>query len=106
MPNKREKWQRVLRQSVRATRAEQGVTLHGNGADADNDTWTYKWTQTGGTSVDLSDDTAQEPTFNAPAGPDILVFSLKVSDMTKALHHHNPNTYESDADTVTINVNE
>jgi len=83
---------------------QQGVTLHGDGSDADNDTWTYKWTQTQGAAVTLSDDTAKEPTFNAPAGPATLEFSLKISDITKGLSKHNPNTYESDAATVTITL--
>ncbi len=83
---------------------QQGVTLHGNATDADNDTWTYKWTQTQGPNVSLSDDTAKEPTFNAPIGRATLVFSLKISDITKGLNQHNPNTYESDAATVTITV--
>ena len=80
------------------------VTLHGSGTDADNDTLTYKWTQTGGPNVTLSSDTAKESTFTTPAGSATLEFSLKVSDITKGLFWHNPNTYESDADTVTINV--
>ncbi len=82
-----------------------GVTLDGSASsDADNDTLTYSWRQISGTSVTLSDPTAEEPTFTAPGSPDILVFGLKVSDITKELHHHNPNTYESTEDTVTITV--
>jgi len=81
------------------------VTLDGSGSsDADNDTLTYKWTQTDGPAVTLSDDTAQKPTFNAPAGPTSLTFQLKVSDICKDLHHHQPDNYESEADAVTINV--
>ena len=43
-------------------------------------TLTYAWTQTSGTTVELSDATAQQPTFTAPSVRDELVFSLVVDD--------------------------
>ncbi len=89
-------------QSVASSAA---VTLDGSGSsDADNDSLTYKWTQTAGQQVTLSDDTAQKPTFTAPAGPATLTFELKVKDITEALHHHNPGNAESFPDSVTITV--
>lgn len=36
---------------------------------------TYAWTQTGGPPVALSDSTSPGPTFSAPGGPAMLVFS-------------------------------
>ena len=41
----------------------------------------FEWTQTGGTSVTLSDATAQMPVFASPAGPDVLTFELDVSKL-------------------------
>ncbi|KPJ55971.1 MAG: hypothetical protein AMS16_03280 [Planctomycetes bacterium DG_58] len=85
--------------------SQANVTLDGTAStDADNDGLTYKWTQTAGPNVTLNDDTAAQPTFQAPAGPTALTFQLKVSDICKGLHHHRPANYESDGDTVTINV--
>ncbi len=82
------------------------VTLDGSGSsDADNDTLTYQWTQTGGPIVTLSDGTVPKPTFTAPKGPATLLFELKVTDITKVLYHHNPGNAESTAGSVTINVN-
>ena len=43
-------------------------------------TLTYAWTQTSGATVELSDATAQQPTFTAPSHRDELVFSLVVDD--------------------------
>ena len=80
------------------------VTLDGSGSsDADNDSLTYQWTQTGGIPVTLSSNTVMCPTFTTPLGPATYhVFQLKVSDICKDLHHHNPGNYESDPDTVYI----
>jgi LmbE family N-acetylglucosaminyl deacetylase len=72
------------------------VTLDGS-ASSDPDpgtTLTYQWTQTGGTAVTLSDSTAVNPTFTAPASAGTLVFSLVVSD----------GSLSSPPDTVTITV--
>ena len=44
------------------------VTLDGSGTSTlANPSFTYAWTQTGGTSVALSSGTAQRPTFTAPS---------------------------------------
>jgi len=81
------------------------VTLNGTGSsDADNDTLTYKWTQTGGPTVTLSSDTNVSPTFTSPVGPAVLTFELKVGDICKNLYHHKPSSFESTGDSVTINV--
>ncbi|XPV75749.1 MAG: PKD domain-containing protein [Desulfovibrio sp.] len=58
------------------------VTLKGdNSYDSDVEAITYKWTQTDGNStVTLSDDTAANPTFTAPATPGSLRFNLTVKD--------------------------
>ncbi len=66
------------------------VTLTGTGTDPDaNDTLTYAWTQTGGTSVTLSDAAVASPTFTAPTGlaeDTTLTFTLRVTDVG-GLHH-------------------
>ena len=58
------------------------VTLDGTGSgDPDRGTTlTYEWSQTSGAAVTLSNATAAEPTFTAPAGPAILIFELSVTD--------------------------
>lgn len=62
------------------------VTLRGSGESTlGNRRFTYRWTQTAGTTVTLSDATAQRPTFRAPdvTGNDALdrmVFSLVAHD--------------------------
>jgi uncharacterized repeat protein (TIGR01451 family) len=72
------------------------VTLDGSGsADPDDDALTYLWSQTSGTTVVLSDVTAQRPTFTAPNVPGALEFSLVVTDSFGA---------ESTADMVKITV--
>lgn len=69
-----------------------GTPSDGGGAGAP---YTYQWTQTSGTTVTLSDATAEDPTFTAPATSGTLVFEFVVTD-TAAV--------PSDPDTVTINV--
>ena len=72
------------------------VTLSGSGTDEDtDDTLTYRWSQTSGTTVTLSSTTATAPTFTAPTvtTSTTLVFTLTVSDGT-----------DSATDTVTITV--
>lgn len=76
------------------------VTLNADGSsDADRDSLTYVWTQTGGAAVVLSDTTSANPTFTAPTltsnDPVSLTFSLTVND----------GIVDSSADTVTIKVN-
>ena len=67
------------------TDVEEGavVTLSGTGTDPDSDdTLTYGWSQTGGTTVTLSTTTATT-TFTAPSGltrDETLAFALRVTD--------------------------
>ena len=60
------------------------VTLDGsNSSDPDNDISSYQWIQTGGLSVNLSNNSATRPTFTAPnVGPGgaSLTFQLTVTD--------------------------
>ncbi len=61
--------------------ANELVTLDGTGSsDPDDDTLTYLWEQTAGTTVTLDDPTAAQPTFFAPADGSSTVFKLTVSD--------------------------
>jgi hypothetical protein len=55
------------------------VTLQGSGSDADGID-SFSWTQVTGTPVTLSDASAQNPTFTAPASAGTLVFRLVVTD--------------------------
>ena len=65
--------QRVNRLSI--------VTLSGSVIDPDGDyPLVYRWTQTSGTPVTISDPTSLSPTFLAPANPVVLTFSLAVTD--------------------------
>ncbi len=72
------------------------VVLDGSGSDDPDacDDLSYAWTQTAGTTVTLSDDTAAQLTFDAPAVTGALSFELVVSDGEAS----------SAVDAVTINV--
>jgi len=58
------------------------VTLDGSGSSDPTDPITFSWTQIEviTTTVTLSSDTAEKPTFTAPADAEILTFQLTVSD--------------------------
>jgi hypothetical protein len=76
---------------------EAAVQLDGSGStDPNGDPLTYKWSQTGGTPVTLSSDTAVKPTFTAPGSAAVLTFELVVDD----------GKVSSSPSSVTINVTE
>ena len=57
------------------------VTLNGSAsADPDGTIESYQWSQTAGTSVELSSMTEAVVTFTAPSSPDSLSFTLTVTD--------------------------
>ncbi len=60
------------------------VTLSGSGSDPDADeTLSYAWSQTAGTTVTLASDSSAEATFSAPSGlaaNETLIFRLRVTD--------------------------
>ena len=60
------------------------VTLAGSGTDQEGQSLTYRWVQTSGPAVVLSDATAQAPTFEAPeeVANTNITFELHVSDGT------------------------
>ena len=63
--------------------AGQVVTLNGTGSwDPDGDTLTYRWSQTSGANVTLSDYASPVPTFVPPAEPHLqsFIFELVVND--------------------------
>nr|WP_298930238.1 PKD domain-containing protein [uncultured Erythrobacter sp.] len=70
--------------SAQSVSGEAAVTLDGTGSnDADGDSLTYTWTQTGGPSVTLSGTNSAQPSFTAPAttfSAQTLEFTLEVSD--------------------------
>ncbi|MFC6943259.1 PKD domain-containing protein [Salinirubellus sp. GCM10025818] len=76
------------------------VSLDASGSsDPDSgDTLSYAWSQQSGTGVTLSDSTAVQPTFTAPAvsGTETLTFQVEVSDGNGG----------TDTDTVDVTVNE
>jgi hypothetical protein len=63
-----------------------GVVLNGSGSyDPDGTIASYLWSQTGGVGVTLSDTSAAQPTFTAPAtgsANEVLTFELTVTDDT------------------------
>ena len=64
-----------------SVQAGASVTLNGSGSsDPDNDIVSYQWSQTAGTSVNLSNASATQPTFTAPTGGGSLTFELTVTD--------------------------
>jgi hypothetical protein len=75
----------------------QGVTVQmaGSGSTVNGSITNYQWSQISGTSVALSSNTAQNPTFTAPGSSGALVFGLVVTDSA---------TLQSTQDQVTITV--
>lgn len=61
------------------------VVLDGSSSsDPDGDAVAYAWTQGSGSAVELAGGDSARPTFTAPAGPEILVFGLAVTDALAA----------------------
>lgn len=78
---------------------QSAVTLNGTGSnDADGDSLTYTWTQTGGTPVGISNGSSSQASFDAPdvgIGNNVtLTFQLRVSD---------GNASNTDAIDITVN---
>jgi LmbE family N-acetylglucosaminyl deacetylase len=79
----------------RSTASGGAVTLDGSGSsDPLGHSLSYKWTQTAGPTVTLSNSHAVKPSFTAPTGPASLTFSLVV----------NSSEASSLADSVTVTV--
>jgi DNA-binding beta-propeller fold protein YncE len=57
----------------------QVVTLAG-AAEGGQPPYTFAWTQTGGASVSISNPASPSPSFTASDGPDVLTFTLTVTD--------------------------
>ncbi|MHC5109332.1 MAG: DUF4347 domain-containing protein, partial [Planctomycetota bacterium] len=77
------------------------VTLDASGSsDADGDTLTYTWTQTGGSTVTLSDASASQPNFTAPEGVSnsTLTFQVAVNDGTTTSYDNVQVTVNADDD--------
>lgn len=70
------------------------VSLSGSGTDPEGRPVTYRWTQTSGPAVTLSNAAAASPTFTSPATAATLTFALVVNDGTQ----------NSTADAVTVTV--
>ena len=70
------------------------VQLDGSASNDPGGSPSYKWTQTTGPAVTLSDSTAVKPTFTAPSSPTSLTFQLVVTDGSQS----------SDPSSVTIHV--
>jgi hypothetical protein len=69
--------------SDQTVQAGDTVTLDASGSsDSDGSIASYSWTQTGGTSVSLSDASAAQPTFTAPdvTSDETLTFDVQVTD--------------------------
>src|SRR5262249_801852 len=79
------------------------VTLDGSAStQTQGHPLSYAWTQTAGTTVSLSDATAQKPTFTAPNTPQTLTFSLVETDTHNAVTGSGTNGNTSTASTVNI----
>ncbi|HEY3831251.1 MAG TPA: hypothetical protein VGO03_03080 [Acidimicrobiia bacterium] len=89
--------------SNQTVRTSKPVTLDASGSSqADGHTLTYQWTQTGGTTVTLSDPTAVKPTFTSPNASSTLKFTVTVTDT----QNPNPATNSSTSNAVTVAVND
>ena len=82
--------------SDQSVEPNQLVVLSGSGTDGDGHIVSYLWEQTSGTSVTLSDASADSPIFNAPSTETIISFRLTVTDNDGGSH----------SDTVNIVVSE
>jgi tRNA A37 threonylcarbamoyladenosine biosynthesis protein TsaE len=71
----------------------EGATVTLDGSTSTGRNLTYAWTQTAGTAVVLSDDTAESPTFTGPpvaAAGETLTFQLTVTDVDGQTDDSNP----------------
>ena len=76
------------------------ISLAGSGTHPEGAGLTYRWVQTGGPSVELSDPSAPTPTFEAPEGlvNTDLTFEIQVSDGTYTSMDSVTITVEADDD--------